>query len=162
METSSGYYFVSLGRLHNTIFDNFEGCNDESHLATISEIDSPFVEQCTTSSRVSVSVIAVSMKNAGCLGTGRCRLSLVSIITTFDMDGLSIGLAWTQSNPTWMHLITSFVGVDSFVNTGSVSSSMTLPAFHNSHAWDNWTYQVWNFLVQLSDPKQCKVDKLNL
>lgn len=93
--------------------------NDESHLATIFEIDSPFVEQCPTSSRVSVSVIAVSMKNAGCLGTGSYRLSFVSIITTFDMGGLSIGLAWTQSNPTWLHLITSFLGVDSLDNTAS-------------------------------------------
>jgi len=94
------------------------------------------------------SAILLALKNAGCLGTGNCA-SLVSIDITSDIIGLSTALASTHSKPTWMHLKTWSLEQDSLSIGGSTSSN-GLPAFHSSHAWTKFTFNVKIKLMQLA------------
>lgn len=55
------------------------------------------------------SVVTLTWKYAGCLGSGRVILSLLSITTTSDMVGRSAAFSCTHSNATLMHLIISNV-----------------------------------------------------
>jgi len=97
--------------------------------------------------RLFSSTILLALENAGCLGRGNCA-SLVSIDITFDIIGLSTALSSTHSKPTWMHLKTWSLEQDS-LSTGSTSSN-GLPAFHSSHAWTKFTFNVKIKLMQLA------------
>lgn len=47
------------------------------------------------------------IENADCFGSGSSMVSLLSIESTVEMDGLSFGSSWTHNNPICMHLTTS-------------------------------------------------------
>ena len=93
------------------------------------------------------SAILLALENAGCLGRGNCA-SLVSIDITSDIIGLSTALSSTHSKPTWMHLKTWSLEQDS-LSIGS-TSSIGLPAFHSSHAWIKFTFNVKIKIMQLA------------
>ena len=97
--------------------------------------------------RLFSSTILLALENAGCLGSGNCA-SLVSIDITSDIVGLSTALSSTHSKPTWMHLKTWSLEQDS-LSIGSTSSN-GLPAFHSSHAWIKFTFNVKIKIMQLA------------
>lgn len=69
--------------------------------------------------------------NADCFGSGSSTTSLHSIDNTAETDGLSVGSAWTHSNPMCMHLISSarWLELDILVSITAV----TLSSFHSFH-----------------------------
>lgn len=80
----------------------------------------------------SVSVGSTMERKAGCLGSGKVMLSLVSIAMTSFIVGRSAAFSWTHIRPTWVHLSTLCSGYASR-DDGSTRSDH-LPSFHNSHA----------------------------
>ncbi|KAK0578295.1 hypothetical protein LWI29_008210 [Acer saccharum] len=70
------------------------------------------------------------IENVDFLGEGSI-VSLLNIKTTFDMFGLSFALSCTHKSPTWMHLITSFAGHESFMHESTISRA--LPSLQSSH-----------------------------
>jgi hypothetical protein len=55
------------------------------------------------------SFATLTWKYAGCLGSGRTMLALLSIATTSDIVGLSAAFSCTHSSAMFMHLIISSV-----------------------------------------------------
>ena len=55
-------------------------------------------------------MVLFAMQNAGLDGVSRDTVSLLSITTTFDIDGLSAGFSWTHNSAICVHLNNSLVG----------------------------------------------------
>lgn len=68
---------------------------------------------------------------AGFFGAGRAE-SLLSIVTTKDMVGLSTGSSCTHNSPTWMHLNISLLEFE-LRKEGSINS-VDLSSFQTVHA----------------------------
>lgn len=69
---------------------------------------------------------------AGCFGLGRLMFSVASIITTFDIVGLSFGSSCTHSRPIFIHFKTS-VSLKDEIRIGSIISS-AFSSIQNFHA----------------------------
>jgi len=111
------------------------------YLASMADRDTLFMEVPISAGllRLFSSTILLALENASCLGRGNFA-SLVSIDITSDIIGLSTALSSTHSKPTWMHLKTWSLEQDS-LSIGPTSSN-GLPAFHSSHAWTKFTFNV--------------------
>lgn len=81
----------------------------------------------------SISAGSTMERKAGCLGSGKVMLSLVSVEMTSLIVGRSTAFSWTHIRPTWTHLSTLCSGYASRVD-GSTRSNH-LPSLHNSQAW---------------------------
>ena len=73
------------------------------------------------------------IKNVGCLGVWRDKVSLSSIVTTFDMVGRSPGSSCTHKSPMFTHLMNWFV-LQLSRRDGSIKSN-SLFSVHSLHAW---------------------------
>ena len=73
-----------------------------------------------------------TLKYAGCFGSARILVLLLSIATTSNMVGRSTAFSCTHSNPMFMHLINSS---EWCMGTNEAStSSLHLPSSYNCHA----------------------------
>ena len=80
-----------------------------------------------------VRILPFAMQNAGLDGVSRDIVSLLSITTTFDIVGLSVGLSWTHNKAICVHLNNSLIGYCS-PNDGSATSVM-VPLVQFSHTY---------------------------
>lgn len=79
--------------------------------------------------------VTLTWKYAGCLGSSRTILSLLSIATTFDMVGRSTAFSCTHNNAMLMHL--NIHDDCQFVTNDASRSSSHLSSDHNFHAYFN-------------------------
>ena len=112
------------------------------------------------SADVNASSLAIlTWKYAGCLGSGRTMLVLLSIATTSDMVGLSAAFSCTDSSAMFMHLIISSVWWLSATNDASTSSSH-VPSLHNCHAYENINHRLqietYNLLYKTEQMYKCE------
>jgi len=126
------------------------------YLAYMVDIETSFMEPLSAGFS---STILLALENAGCLGSGNCA-SLVSIDITSDIIGLSTALSSTHSKPTWMHLKTWSLEQDSLSIGSTISNG--LPAFHSSHAWIKFTFNVKIKLMQLEMLSFMRLHEMNL
>jgi len=77
---------------------------------------------------------------AGCFGVGSVRVSLSSMVTTFDVVGRSFGLSCTHKSPICTHF-TNWSVLQTSCRVGSIKSN-TLFSPHNLHAWDNFKLRI--------------------
>lgn len=68
--------------------------------------------------------VLLCRKNAGFWGDGILKESLLSMRSIFCIFGLISGSSWTQSNPIWIHLITSLLEHESLRFTSSNSNGV--------------------------------------
>jgi hypothetical protein len=78
------------------------------------------------------SFVTLTWKYAGCLGSGRLILSLLSIATTSDVVGLSAAFSCTHSRAMLTHLI--IANVQQSVTNDASASWSHLFSFHDCHA----------------------------
>jgi len=126
------------------------------YLAYMVDIETSFMEPLSAGFSPT---ILLALENAGCLGSGNCA-SLVSIDITSDIIGLSTALSSTHNKPTWMHLKTWSLEQDS-LSIGSTNSN-GVPAFHSSHAWIKFIFNVKIKLMQLAMYKFMRLHEINL
>ena len=108
-------------------------CNLKCYRPCTIEIDAWFTEQISVMLLIWFTFTTVpTFKKPGCLGQGRATLSLLSIVTTSDMVGLSAALSWTQRRAMLMYLSATCIE-DTSSSRGSTKSD-PLSLVHNSHA----------------------------
>jgi hypothetical protein len=78
--------------------------------------------------------------NAGCFGVGTVAVSLLSMITTFDMVGRSFGSSCTHKSPTFKHF-TNWYALQASCRAGSIKSKAWFST-HNFHAWDKFKIRI--------------------
>ncbi|BAS72540.1 Os01g0535650 [Oryza sativa Japonica Group] len=81
--------------------------------------------------------LTLTLKYAGCLGTGRLTPSLLSIATTSDMVGRSAAFSCTHSNAMLTHFIISGASTRQSVNRTTSMSLSHLPSVHSCQACKN-------------------------
>lgn len=124
---ASSTHCLRRNKAHNT-----KRRKKKPYLPVVADMVMPLILLGRAATDVSSFPTLIRLKYAGCLGSTRTMVLLLSMATTSNIVGRSAAFSCTHSSAMFMHLI---ISAESGLGTNDVSmSSIHLPSWYNCHA----------------------------